>query len=219
MGNQAEASRISVVVVDDHPLMREGIVQSLERAKDIIVKGQGGTADEAVDLAESILPDVMLIDVDIPGGGLNALERIAASCPAVHVIILTVHDDEDTVARALRMGAKGFLQKGIGGTELASTVRAVAGGDSYVSPALAARLIADETAQSAGAKERRQRLDQLTVRELQILRLLAKGLSNKEIGADLDLSEKTVKHYMTNILQKLQVRNRVAAALLATGGD
>jgi two-component system, NarL family, nitrate/nitrite response regulator NarL len=215
MPRAAKIDAIRVAVIDDHPLMREGIVQALRKEADIDVVGEGQSADDALAVAERLLPDVMLIDINMPGGGLEALRRIAKSCPAVACIVITVREDEETVGRALRVGARGYVLKGIGGKDLAQTVRSIHQGEVYITPSLAARLLASDAAPSPIAGCHQSQLETLTERETQILRLIAKGRINKQIGGELDLSEKTIKHYVTNILQKLQVSNRVEAALIA----
>jgi DNA-binding NarL/FixJ family response regulator len=199
-----------VAVVDDHPLLKEGVAHVLSQEEDIEVVGTGGTADEAVEIAQHNLPDIMLLDMNMPGGGLHALARIAESCPAVRTIILTVRDDPDSVNKALLLGARAYILKGIGAADLISTVRTVYEGGSFVSTSLAAKLIEDL---DRDRKASPQANPGLTPREEQILRLIGRGLSNKEIGRQLDLKEKTIKHYVTNVLQKLQVRNRVEAAV------
>lgn len=208
---------IRIAVVDDHPLMRQGIVQALSDEQDLEIVAQGQSADEALHIAEQFLPDVMLVDINMPGGGLEALRLIAEACPAVATIVITVREDEETVSRALRIGARGYVLKGISGADLARTIRSIHQGEVYITPALAARLLAGDAAHSqtqTNAQSESTRLAALSERELQILRLIAQGMINKQIGAELELSEKTVKHYVTNILQKLQVRNRVEAALI-----
>lgn len=212
MSKKTLQNLIRVAVVDDHPMMREGIAQTFRREADIEVVGQGGSADDAVRLAEDFLPDVMLVDINMPGGGLEALKRIAVTCPAVAVLVISVRDDQQTVSAALKIGARGYVLKGVAGDELVRIVRAVTRGEAYVTPTLAARLLAEAGGGSANDADK---LTGLTVREEQILALVAQGKSNKQIAGDLDLSEKTVKHYMTNLMQKLQVRNRVEAALMA----
>lgn len=212
---------ISIAVVDDHPLMREGIVNTLIREPGFEIVGQGQSADDAIFIAEQKLPDVMLIDINMPGGGLTALQKIATSCPAVATIVITVREDEDTVAQALRLGARAYVLKGISGIELVRTVRAVKAGECYITPELATRLLCIDREAATREKQPTPTVLGLTTREDQILQRIAQGMSNKEIGRDLELAEKTVKHYVTNILQKLQVRNRVEAALLAqsSGGS
>jgi two-component system, NarL family, nitrate/nitrite response regulator NarL len=211
-----EDDAIRIVVVDDHPMLRQGIVHVLSGESGLRVVGEGATAGEALRLAVDLMPDVLLLDVNMPGGGLAALDAIASSCPDIAVLVISVHDDEETVAAALRKGARGYAQKGIDRRELIETVRLLHRGEHYVSPSLAVRLLADAKRDDR-CRNATERLRELTVREAQILHHLAKGLSNKQIGSALSLSEKTIKHYMTNILQKLQVSNRIAAALMAAG--
>ncbi|HSF93796.1 MAG TPA: response regulator transcription factor [Thermohalobaculum sp.] len=207
---------IRIVLVDDHPLFREGVAKTLTDQGGFEVVGQGASADDAVRLADEHLPDIMLLDISMPGGGIEAARKIAGNCPVVKIIMLTVSEHNDNVVAALKAGARGYILKGVGGDELISIVRDVKKGDSYVSPDLAARLLTDV---QSGTKDDDEvdPVAGLTAREEQILKLVSQGLSNKEVARDLDLQEKTVKHYMTNILQKLQVRNRVEAALLARG--
>ncbi len=207
---------IRVAVIDDHPLMRNGVVQALRAEADLDVVGEGESAADAIAVAEKLLPDVMLVDINMPGGGLVALTSIAERCPAVACIVITVREDEETVGQALRIGARGYVLKGISGRDLARTIRAIHQGEVYITPTLATRLLAaEEAAVPAVAGDARWRLNMLTEREVAILKMIAQGMINKQIGAELELSEKTVKHYVTNILQKLQVRNRLEAALIA----
>ncbi len=210
----AEDDAIRIVVVDDHPMLRQGIVHALSGQSDLRVVGEGANADEAVRLATDLMPDVLLLDVNMPGGGLDALDRIASSCPAIAVLVVSVNDGEETVTAALRKGARGYALKGIAGHELIEAVRSLHRGEHYVSPSLAVRLLADARPDDR-SRDAAERLRELTAREAQVLHHLAKGLSNKQIGSALSLSEKTIKHYVTNILQKLQVTSRIAAALIA----
>jgi two-component system, NarL family, nitrate/nitrite response regulator NarL len=208
------AETIRIAVVDDHPMLRAGVVRTLADESDFEVVSEGGSAAEAVEIAQQFLPDVMLLDMNMPGSGHIAIERIAACCPAVKVIMLTVQEDYESVTMALKLGARGYVLKGVGGLELVTIVRAVHDGGSYVSPSLAAKLLSDFNRSRGREAPDEAGRDSLTAREEQILRLIGEGLSNKEIGNKLDLKEKTVKHYVTNILQKLQLRNRVEAAVL-----
>jgi DNA-binding NarL/FixJ family response regulator len=209
------SDKIHVVVVDDHPLFREGVATILGAEPDIEIVGQGTTAEEAVRLASDLLPDIILLDLDLPGSGLNAARIIADTCPVTKIVILTVSEADDHLVAALKVGARAYILKGVAGRELVRILRSVWAGESYVPPVLAASLLMEMSeAGSRGARPANP-LDELTERERQILEQVAAGLSNKEIGLHLHLTEKTVKHYMTNILQKLQVRNRVEAALLA----
>ncbi len=202
---------IRIIVADDHPLYREGVARILSEARPLVVVGQAGSADEAVEVTLAQRPEVVLLDLSMPGGGISALRRIVATDPAPKVVMLTVSEEDEDVLQALKAGASGYVLKGVGGRELVSIVKDIAGGRSYVSPSLAARILNSMRDGSRAAHP----VDDLTSREEDILRLVAQGLSNKEVGSRLDLQEKTVKHYMTAILQKLQVRNRTEAALMA----
>ena len=205
---------IRVALADDHPLFREGVAKTIADQADFVVVGQGANADEAVSLARDLMPDLILLDISMPGSGIEAARQIALACPVVKIVMLTVSEQDDDVMKALKAGARGYALKGIGGEELADILRTVYRGDSYVSPGLAARLLV-EMQQPSRAATAPDPLSELTAREEQILKLVARGLSNKEVGHKLNVQEKTVKHYMTNILQKLQVRNRVEATLIA----
>jgi DNA-binding NarL/FixJ family response regulator len=209
------SEKIQIVIVDDHPLFREGVAHTLRAEPGLEVVGQGANMEDAVRLACDLLPDIILLDIDMPGGGLHAAQAIAAACPVTRIVMLTVSEDEEHVLGALRAGARAYILKGISARELISILRAVWAGEGYVSPTLAASLLSEMTGTVPGGRLPGSPLDELTERERQILECIAAGLSNKEIGHQLHLSEKTVKHYVTNILQKLHVRNRVEAALLA----
>lgn len=205
--------KIQIVVIDDHPLFREGVVNTLRAEQDFQIIAEGTTAAEAVKLAGEHLPDLLLLDINIPGGGLNVVQKIAAISPVTKIVMLTASEQEDDVVQALKAGARGYIVKGVAARELKNILRAVNSGEAYVTPTLAAALLSDYKA--ASSTKQKSPLDDLTEREREILELVASGKSNKEIAATLFLSEKTVKHHMTNILQKLHVRNRVEAALLA----
>jgi two-component system, NarL family, nitrate/nitrite response regulator NarL len=204
---------IRIVLADDHPIYREGVARTLADAGGIDVVGQAADGDAAVALVAELQPDLVLLDISMPkGGGLPALARIAALPNAPRVAMLTASEDDDDLMQALRLGALGYVLKGVGAGELVGVVRGLADGQSYVSPSLAGRLLVGMRGKPGAAANP---LEDLTKREEDILRLVAQGLSNREVGQTLDLQEKTVKHYMTAILQKLHVRNRVEAAMLA----
>ncbi len=210
--------RIQVAVVDDHPLLREGVANTLSASPNIEVVGQGETAEDAIRLAGDLLPDILLLDISMKGGGINAAREISAAYPVVKIVMLTVSEREEDVAASLKAGARGYILKGVTARDLVTAVQSIHAGESYVTPTLAANLLLEWQEGQGDIDFPTSPFDELTERERQILELLATGCSNKEIARDLDLSEKTVKHYMTNILQKLQVRNRVEAALMAQKG-
>jgi DNA-binding NarL/FixJ family response regulator len=201
---------IRIVVADDHPLFREGVLTSLRSVPDMDVIGQAENADEAVRLVRDEVPDVVLLDVTMPGGGIEAARKIASVSPATRIVMLTVSEDEDDLLEAMKAGASGYVLKGVSARELAAVVRSVSVGEVYVAPSLAFGLLREMSRPRSSDP-----LAELSSRERQVLELVATGLSNQEIGLKLGLAEKTIKHYMTNILTKLQVRSRVEAALLA----
>src|SRR3990172_7953272 len=206
-------SDIRVLVADDHPLFRQGVIHTIRAQPGLTLVGEASTAAETIQRAIETSPDVIQLDLQFPdGSGLDVLQAVMPECPATGVIVLTVVEDEDTLLQALKMGARGYVLKGIGGGDLGSVVRAVAAGETYVTPQMAGRLLKELTGRPTRSGDN---IEDLSDREHQILELVANGLTNKEIADQLFLSEKTVKHYMTNILEKLQVRNRVEAALLA----
>jgi two-component system, NarL family, nitrate/nitrite response regulator NarL len=207
--------KIRVAVVDDHPLYRDGVVFALESEPDIEVVGQGESAVEALQIAHDQAPDVLLLDMNMPGGGLNAVAKIAQRCPSTKTLMLTVVDDEDEVRSALRKGARGYLLKGTSSLELVNAVRLVNRGQNYVSPSFAAQLIMSRGAEEATSSLAAKKFPELSDREEQILMLILQGLSNRLIGEELGLTEKTVKGYVTSVMDKLKVRNRVEAAMLA----
>jgi DNA-binding NarL/FixJ family response regulator len=203
---------IRVLVVDDHPLFREGVVHSLGAQPGLAVVGESTSGEDALRLAQELLPDIVLLDISMPGwDGLVTAERIATACPATAIVMLTVSEDQDKLLAAFKAGARAYVLKGVGAQELARVVAAVAAGEAYVSPSLASEMLVALTRGSAPDP-----LQELTAREREILSLIGTGLTNRAIGLQLSLSEKTIKHYVTNILQKLQVRSRVEAALYAS---
>lgn len=202
---------IRILIADDHPLFRDGVAHSLAGEPDLAIVGQANSGEEAFTLTNDLLPDILLLDITMPGqGGIAAARRISAAYPVVRIIMLTVSEDEDNLMNALKAGARGYILKGVSARELATAVRAVAGGEVYISPALASSILIEMT-----HTQQPDPLNDLTEREREILRLVGEGLTNREIGERLHLAEKTIKHYMTNVLQKLHVRSRVEAALLA----
>lgn len=175
-------------------------MRTLCSSKFLEVVGEGESAEDVVRIAREALPDIMLLDVRMPGGGIEAARSIARVCPKVKIIMVTVSESEQDVAQALEAGAMGYVLKGTSGHELHNTILAVSRGESFITPRLDVRLPSRGT-------------QQLMELELQVLALVARGLTNKEVGRTLRLSEKAIKHHMTSIRKKLQVRNRVEAVL------
>ena len=202
---------ISVLLADDHPLFRDGVAQSLAADPAFEIVAQADSGEAAVELARSLKPQLVLLDINMSGiGGIVAAERIAADLPRVRIMMLTVNDNEDSLLAALKAGAHGYVLKGVSATELRTIARRIAGGEAYVTPTLAAAMLVE----FARPRETDVFSD-LTAREIAVLELLSLGLSNRDIADRLHLAEKTVKHHMTNILQKLQVRSRTEAAIIA----
>jgi two-component system nitrate/nitrite response regulator NarL len=209
--------RIRIAVVDDHPIFREGVSYTLRGASDMEVVAEGATAPDAIRIAMNHTPDIMLLDVSMPGCGIEAARQIKQTCATVKTVMLTVSENEQHVAAALQSGVNGYVLKGIGGAELFNIVRSVQNCESYITPSLAARLLT-KTRQPVGDISKQAVAASLTYRENQVLQLLSQGLMNKEIAHRLGLTEKTVKHYMTELMQKMKARNRVEAVLFARSG-
>lgn len=205
-------STIRVAVVDDHPIFREGVASCLMDIGGYDIVGKGGSCEDALAIAQQANPDVMLLDISLPGGGLNAVASILDRRPAQKIIILTVSESHSDIATALKLGAKGYVLKGVGSRMLSEILRAVQGGEMYLSPTLSARMIAGLS--HAPASTGSAGVGELTEREHAVLRLVAAGLSNKRIARDLDLHEKTIKHHLTRIFTKLNVSNRTEAAMV-----
>ena len=198
---------ITIGVVDDHPLFREGVTRSLSEISDFAVVGEGASSDDAAMIAANNHPDIMLLDVSMPGGGLSAVSDVLARSPTTKVLMLTVSEEVDTLLGALQRGAMGYVLKGVGSRGLAEAIQTVLRGSRYISPTMSAKVM--ENSLNGGTSDK----SSLTPREREVMDLVAQGLSNKHIGLRLSLQEKTVKHHMTQILSKLGVSNRTEAAL------
>jgi two-component system nitrate/nitrite response regulator NarL len=203
---------IRIAVIDDHPLFREGVTRSLSEIGGFEIVAEGSSMEDAIRIAQQHAPDVVLMDISMPGGGLEALGPILELRPQQRIVMLTVSEAGDDIARALSSGASGYVLKGVGSQALAEILRSVAAGESYVSPTLSARLLKDLAAFSSG-EAKADPLSTLTAREQEVLELVASGLSNKRIALKLNLHEKTIKHHMSRILAKLKVSNRTEAAM------
>lgn len=204
---------LRLAVVDDHPLFREGVTRSLSEHGGFEIVGEGASAEDALRIVSETAPEILLLDISLPGGGMSAVRDILEQRPAQKIVMLTVSETRDDITGALNHGVRGYVLKGVGSNMLAEILRSVASGETYVSPVLSARLLSDLKA-IQDTPLNADPLRQLTEREDEILRLVADGMSNKEVAARLDLQEKTVKHHMTRVLAKLNVRNRTEAAML-----
>ena len=209
------APATTVALADDQPLVRSGLRMIIEGEPDLEVVGEAEDGGAAVDLVVSARPDVLLLDVQMPGtDGLAAMERIAASGTRTRVLMLTTFDLDEYVYRAMRAGASGFLLKDMQGEDIVTAIRQVArGAEALLAPALTRRLLD----RFAGGPPRvtSPRLERLTERESDVLRLIGRGLSNAEIATELYIGETTVKTHVARVLMKLDLRDRVQAAILA----
>ncbi|HST26288.1 MAG TPA: response regulator transcription factor [Gaiellaceae bacterium] len=200
---------ITVLIADDHPFVRHGLRTYLGTLDDMEVIGEAENGAEAAALTEQLVPDVVLMDLVMPElDGVEAIRRIREVAPSTKVIALTSFDDDEKVFPAIRAGAAGYLLKDVHPAELAEAVRRASRGEALLAPSVAARLMQEVSAERAPAAS-------LTERELEVLRLIARGLPNKLIARELTVSEKTVKTHVSNILAKLHLADRTQAALYA----
>jgi DNA-binding NarL/FixJ family response regulator len=211
------ADRIRILLVDDQRLMREGLRILLELEPDLDIAGEATNGQEALDTYAEIEPDVVLMDVRMPGmDGVEATWRLRERWPSALVIILTTFDDDEYVFEGLRAGARGYLLKDVSGHDLADAVRTVAAGGALIEPSVARRVVAEFARMAPPIRKPDDGLaEPLSEREREILRLMAQGLTNREIADRLSLAQGTVKNYVTTILQKLGARDRTQAALRA----
>ncbi|HZG67938.1 MAG TPA: response regulator transcription factor [Herpetosiphonaceae bacterium] len=200
---------IRVLLADDHVVVRKGVREFLEEEPDIEVVGEAGDGQQAVDMALALQPDVVVMDIQMPVlSGADATRRIRATAPNVRVLVLTAYDDDPYIFGLLEAGATGYVLKTAESREIIRAIRAIAAGQSMTDPAIMARLIA-RMSQPVGSSET------LSERELDVLRLAARGLTNKQISRDLTISDRTVQNHLANIYAKLQVASRTEAVTVA----
>ena len=210
-----EGESIRVLVADDHALYRRGLEMVLGAEEGIEIVGEAGDGAEAIRRAEELLPDVVLMDIRMPRrSGIEACTAIKDVVPSTKIVILTISDEESDLYEAVRAGANGYLLKDVPGEEIAAGIRAVAGGQSLISPSMAIKLL-DEFKQMSRSDRQQVPSPRLTDRELEVLKLVAQGLNNREIAKRLFISENTVKNHVRNILEKLQLHSRMEAVMYA----
>lgn len=213
VGGIPSPAPLRVVIADDHAIVRDGLRALVQAQPGLEVVGEAGTADEAWRRACELEPDVLLLDLSMPGAsGAEAAERIVHDCPSVRIIALTMHEERGYVSRLLRAGAAGYVLKRTASAELVRAIRTVAAGGIYVDPSLAGTLLGAQAQrpQHADATRRHDGFADLTAREAEVLRLVARGYSNKEIAAALEISVKTVETHKTNGMAKLGLKSRAA---------
>ncbi|ABW15186.1 response regulator transcription factor [Frankia sp. Mgl5] len=213
----SEANPIRVLIVDDHALFRRGLEMVLAQEVDIEVVGEAADGAEAVTMAAEMAPDIVLMDVRMPRrGGIDATSAIKEKVPSAKIVMLTISDEEADLFDAIKAGAMGYLLKEISIDEVAADIRAVYNGQSLISPSMASKLLS-EFAAMIKTKDDRPQLPtpRLTDREMEVLRLVAKGLNNRDIAKQLYISENTVKNHIRNILEKLQLHSRMEAVVYA----
>jgi DNA-binding NarL/FixJ family response regulator len=211
----ATGAAIRVVVADDHPVVREGLRSFLASRPGLDVVGEAADADGLVDASSRLRPDVVLVDLMMPGGGIEAIHRLQSLDAPPRSLVLTSFAGDDQVIPALRAGASGYMLKDVDPSEIETAIRTVHAGGALLSPSIAARVVDEVRSPVPRPSDEDERLASLTPREREVLAALARGLSNRELAAELFVSEKTVKTHVSSVLAKLRVADRTQAALLA----
>lgn len=205
---------IRVLLADDHAVLRQGIAQVIESQEDMRVVAQAANGEEALELARTHSPDVVLLDINMPGiDGVEVTRVISSEMPEVNVLILTMYRRNDYVLKAIKAGASGYLLKEVEMAEMLSAIRSVAKGDAVLDPSVAKRVLAD--IRGEGKSEESPQISKLAERDVDILRLLARGMGNQDIADQLHLSEKTVRNRLSRVFKQFGLKNRTEAALYA----
>jgi len=214
---QGGSERLRVMVVDDHALFRRGLEMVLQQEADIELVGEASDGAEAVERATELMPDVVLMDVRMPRrSGIEAAGQIKEALPHAKILMLTISDEEADLYDAIKAGASGYLLKEISIEEVAAAIRAVNEGQSLISPSMASKLLTEFASMIKRTDDRQQvPTPRLTEREMEVLKLVAKGLNNRDIAKQLFISENTVKNHIRNILEKLQLHSRMEAVVYA----
>jgi len=208
--------KISLLLADDHTVVREGTRELLEREPDMKVVGEAGDGEQAVRLVSELQPDVVIMDIAMPKlSGIEATRQIKTLCPSTAVLVLTAYDNDQYVFALLEAGAAGYLLKDVRSQELINAIRAVNAGESVLHPAITRKVINRFAFRAKEPKPEEKKLDQLTEREMEVLKLAAKGMTNKDIAHHLTLSTRTVHTHLSNIFSKMQVGSRTEAILFA----
>ncbi|MEI7025674.1 response regulator transcription factor [Paenibacillus sp. y28] len=231
MGFTTEQNKVRILIADDHQLLREGVKRIINMEKDLEVVGECGDGIQALELCNTLQPDVVIMDINMPvENGVVATQKLKDFFPDIKVIILSIHDDESYVFETLRKGASGYLLKDMEAESLINAIRSVVAGHAYIHPKVTGKLVNqlrrmkyfDMVGLEGGAEAKEERLrfshnsnSPLTRREVEVLRLMAEGKSNKSIGEILFISEKTVKNHVSSILQKMEVDDRTQAVIIA----
>jgi len=203
--------KIRILVADDHPMLREGLIAVLSTQQDLEVVGEAADGSEVVRLADSLKPDVILLDLEMPGlSGVAALEKLRDADSTARTIIFTAYDTDERILGALRAGARGYLLKGAARTEIFDAIRTVHAGGSLLHPVVTNKLL-----QTMSRAQRREETEPLTPREIEVLALLSQGLQNKEISGRLFISERTVKFHVSSLMHKLGAENRTETVTIA----
>ena len=211
---------IRILIADDHALLRQGIRNFLSLESDFEIIGEAADGEETISRAHELRPDILLLDINMPkGNGIEVATRLRETHPEIRILALTIHDDENYMMKMIQSGAAGYLLKDVEPSMMVQAIRRVHAGESFVEPSLTAKLfrgITDREAQKPAPQATgMSESDKLSAREIEVLRLIGRGMSNAEIARELYLSEKTVKNHLTNIFRKIQVSDRTQAVLFA----